>query len=143
MEEETIIYETDFWKVLLSPNQAYLGSCIIVLKRDCRNMSDLKPDEWINLHKNIVKVLEPTLKKAFNATMFNWTCLMNDAFKSKKPKPSVHWHLRPRYRKEIRFAGEQFQDLEFAHHYDKRRKMLVSKKVLKEISKEIQKYLSA
>jgi diadenosine tetraphosphate (Ap4A) HIT family hydrolase len=141
MEDETILYETDFWKVILSPDQAYLGRCVIVLKRDCGKMSNLRSDEWMDLHKNIIQKLEPAFKKAFNATMFNWTCLMNGAFKAENPKPHIHWHFRPRYRENVKFAGEQFQDLEFADHYDAKRRMIVSKDILENISEEVKKYL--
>ena len=141
MEDETIIYETDFWKVVLSPDQAYLGRCVIVLKRDCGEMSNLTSDEWMDFHKNIVQKLESAFKKAFNATMFNWTCLMNNAFKAENPKPHVHWHFRPRYKNDVKFTGEQFQDLEFAHHYNRERKKIVSKEILEKISKEVKKYL--
>jgi diadenosine tetraphosphate (Ap4A) HIT family hydrolase len=141
MEDETIIYETDFWKVVLFPDQAYLGRCVIVLKRDCGEISNLTSDEWMDFHKSIVQKLESAFKKAFNATMFNWTCLMNNAFKAENPKPHVHWHFRPRYREDVKFAGEQFQDLEFAHHYNRERKMIVSKDVLEKISEEVKKYL--
>ena len=104
-------------------------------------MSNLTSNEWTDFHTNIVKKLEPAFKKAFNATMFNWTCLMNNAYKSKNPKPQVHWHFRPRYRNNVKFAGEQFKDLEFAHHYNRERKKIVSKDILKKISGEIKKYL--
>ena len=141
MEEETIIYETDFWKVVLFPNQAYLGRCVIVLKRDCGEISNLTSDEWLDFHKNIIQKLESVFKKAFNATMFNWTCLMNDAFKSENPKPHVHWHFRPRYKNDVEFAGEQFQDLEFGHHYSRERKKIVFRDMLEKISEEVKKYL--
>ncbi len=133
------IYETRHWEVILLPDQAYLGRCVVVLKRECGKLSNLTLDEWIDFHNNIVKKLEFAFKKAFNATMFNWSCLMNNAFKAENPKPQVHWHLRPRYEKDVEFAKEKFQDLEFSHHYNKERKMIVSKDVLEKISEEVKK----
>ena len=141
MKDEALIYETDFWKVVLISDQAYLGRCVIVLKRDCGEMSNLTSNEWTDFHKNIVQKLESAFKKAFNATMFNWCCLMNNAYQVENPQPYVHWHFRPRYKADVKFVGEQFQDLEFAHHYNRERKMIVSKDVLEKISKEIKKYL--
>lgn len=141
MDNETIMYETNFWKVVLFSDQAYLGRCVIVLKRNCAELSNLTPDEWVDFHTNIVQKLEYAFKKAFNATMFNWTCLMNHAYQKNPPKPFCHWHFRPRYREVIQFAGEKFQDLEFAHHYNLERKMIVSQDVLEKISKEIKKFL--
>lgn len=139
MDEQ--IFETKYWKVLLLPDQAYLGRCVIALKRDCGELSNLTSDEWIDFQKNIVQKLESAFKKAFNATMFNWTCLMNNAFKAETPKPQVHWHFRPRYKENVKFAGEQFQDLEFAHHYGRERKKIVSKETLELIAKELRKNL--
>lgn len=141
MEDETIIYETDFWKVVLISDQAYLGRCVILLKRDCGKMSNLTSDEWMDFHKNIVQKLESAFKKAFNVTMFNWCCLMNNAFQVENPKPHIHWHFRPRYKQDVKFAEEQFQDLEFAHHYNRERKMIVSKDILEKISEEVKQHL--
>ena len=95
----------------------------------------------IDFYENIVCKLEYVLKKTFNATMFNWTCLMNDAFKSDEPKPQIHWHFRPRYKKIVKFNNEQFEDLEFAHHYSRERKNIVSDDMLKKISNKIKKNL--
>jgi len=136
---DELIYETDFWKVILINDQTYLGRSAIVLKRDCNEMSNLTSEEFSDFHTNVVKTLESAFKKTFNATMFNWTCLMNNAFKSENPKPHVHWHFRPRYRNEVKFAGEIFQDVDFAHHYDRAKKKIVSKKILELIAKEIRK----
>lgn len=140
-KDDIILFETDFWKVLLFPNQAYLGRCLISLKKDSGELSDLTSEEWADFHKNIVKKLEPAFKKAFNATMFNWTCFMNHAYRDESPNPHTHWHFRARYKNDVEFAGEKFQDTEFPTHYDKDRKKIVSKELLKKISEEIKKYL--
>ena len=76
MQDEFILYETEFWKVILSDEQSYLGRSVIILKRNCGELSNLTSEEWLDFHKNIVKKLELTFKKIFNATMFNWGCLM-------------------------------------------------------------------
>ncbi len=141
MQNEVFLYETDFWKIILIDNQSYFGRSIVILKRECGELSKISPQEWVDFHENVVKKLESVFKKIFNATMFNWTCLMNNAFKAENPKPRVHWHFRPRYKKEVKFAGEQFQDLDFAHHYNRKRKMIVSKNILEKISKEVKKHL--
>jgi diadenosine tetraphosphate (Ap4A) HIT family hydrolase len=141
MDEEIIILETKFWKVVLAPDQAYLGRCTVFLKGDCGELSNLTSEEWTDFYKNIVKKLEYAFKKAFDATMFNWTCFMNDAYKDKNPKPRVHWNLRPRYNHDVKFAGEQFQDLEFTRHYTLERRKIVSNETLKKISERVKKYL--
>lgn len=138
--EDTILFQTKFWEIKLSENQAYLGRCVILLKRNCGELSMLNSEEWGD-YIIIVKRLEFAFKKAFDATMFNWTCLMNNAFQEKNPKPRVHWHFRPRYNHNVNFAGEKFEDLEFAHHYSSERHKIVQKLVLEEIAKEVKKYL--
>ncbi|MFT4311683.1 MAG: hypothetical protein ACMXYF_00455 [Candidatus Woesearchaeota archaeon] len=66
---------------------------------------------------------------------------MNHGYKKNPPKPFVYWHFRPRYREKIEFSGKQFQDLEFAHHYDRERKKFVSKDILEKISQEMKSFL--
>ena len=141
MEEEFMLFETKFWKVILSDEQSYLGRCVILLKRDCGELSNLKSEEWLDFNENIVKKLESTFKKVFDATMFNWTCLMNNAYQKENPKPYVHWHFRPRYNHNVKFGEEEFHDPDFAHHYNRERKNFISKELLKKIFNEVKKYL--
>ena len=136
MDEQIIYYETNFWKVMLHPNQAYLGYSIIILKREADSLSNLKKEEWDNLQK-IIKKLESAYKKTFNATMFNWTCLLNNAYKKDPPKPQVHFQMRPRYKQKVKINKDSFEDLEFAHHYNKKRMNVVLRKTLELIAKKI------
>jgi diadenosine tetraphosphate (Ap4A) HIT family hydrolase len=136
MEEPYL--STKYWDVFLSYDQHYLGRSIIVLKRDCGSLSDVDGKEWKDLHK-LIKKMESALKNAFGATMFNWACLMNDAYKSENPKPQVHFHLRPRYGEKVEIFGEVFEDTEFAHHYDRQSNKKVSEEVENEIVKRIKK----
>lgn len=87
--EDKIIFETPYWFIKLMPKQLYLGRCVIVLKRKCGNLAGLNQEEVIDFSE-VVKKLEGTLRKTFQATMFNWTCLMNDAYKEAPPNPQVH-----------------------------------------------------
>lgn len=117
-------------------NQSYLGYSIVILKRDCEHISELLDNEWEEF-KQITKVLEKGFKKTFGARMFNWTCLMNDAYKAENPKPLVHWHLRPRYDKNVEFGNLIFEDPNFGHHYDKYRKNILSNEILEKIGDKI------
>lgn len=110
------IMETPCWTVFLNPDQYYLGRSVVVAKRKVGDLADLTKDEWLDF-ANLVKNYEAALKKTFGATMFNWTCLMNDAYKNDPPVPQVHWHVRPRYIKPAVFEGIEFEDREFGHHY--------------------------
>lgn len=140
--EKVIILENKFWKVILDESQNYLGKSFVVLKRDCDELSKITIDELIDFHQNIVVVLEKAFKKTFNATMFNWTCLMNNAYQDENPKPKVHWHFRPRYNEKIEFADDTFKDPNFGHHYDRTKEHKVSTKILKLICKEVNKEIN-
>ncbi|MDD5568988.1 MAG: HIT family protein [Candidatus Pacebacteria bacterium] len=118
MEANNEVFETEYWKVFLMPNQTYLGYCSVSLKRrDCGDLADMTNDEIIDFLK-LAKKLESAIKKAFGATMFNWTCLMNLAYQNNPPTPHMHWHFRPRYDHKVTFAGLEFVDQFFGQHYD-------------------------
>lgn len=130
------IRKTRYWDVDLHPNQYYLGYSIIGLKRKCKHLSGLKKEEILDFFK-IVNDFEKSATKNFNATMFNWTCLMNDSYKKGKPPAQVHWHVRPRYKNKIKFQGITFEDGNFAHHYDKSREKFIPKKILIKIAQKL------
>jgi diadenosine tetraphosphate (Ap4A) HIT family hydrolase len=140
-EESDLITETRYWKVFLSDEQSYLGRCVILLKRHCESVSDINEAEWDDLH-NEIKGLEKTMKKAFGATMFNLTCLMNNAYKKKPYHPHVHWHFRPRYDNKVKFAGLVFDDSRFGHHYDPKSSRKLDSKTRNLIINRIKKNLS-
>ena len=135
------ISQTTYWKIFISEDQELIGRSIIFLKRHCLSLSELTAEEWFDLH-HVVKLYESALKKSFNATMFNWSSMMNDAYKHKPYNPHVHWHCRPRYDHEVMFAGEKFVDTDFAHHYKRHTDRKVSadmqNKIIEEIRKNIQ-----
>lgn len=140
-KDEEIVFETPYWKVMLMDQQLYLGRCVIVLKRPCGDLANLNQDEMLDFFE-VVKKLENLFRKTFNATMFNWSCLMNDACKANSPKPQVHWHLRPRYENPVKIDGHIFKDPNFGHHYlrgvDEK---AVSKEILKVINNKLQENL--
>ena len=138
--KDEVILESEYFKVILSYDQTYLGRCVIELKRHCGSLSKVTKEEWLDFTE-VVKKLESALTKAFGATMFNWTCLMNNAYKNNPPNPHVHWHFRPRYNHEIKFAGLTFEDTEFGKHYSQKTKREVSEEVKKQIIKRIKENL--
>lgn len=140
-KQQEIVLETQYWKIVLIPNQLYLGRSVLVLKRPCGDLADLSQTEVLDFFE-LVKKLQNALKLAFGATMFNWECLMNNAYLSNPAKPQVHWHFRARYKNTVEFGGQEFSDPNFGHHpiNDEDGKMLVPRELLGEISKEIQKF---
>jgi len=137
---ENFIFETKHWIVTLNSEQSYLGRSRAILKRHCGGLSDLKEEELLDFLK-VIKKFESTLKKAFNATMFNWTSLMNDAYLNKPANPHVHWHPRPRYNHKVKLVGKTFVDPEFSTHYNRKRKQEVSKEIQKVIIDKIKENL--
>lgn len=99
-------------------------------------MAEIKEKEWLDFSV-VVKDLESAIRKAFDATMFNWGCLMNDAYQIVPPSPHVHWHFRPRYSSKTQFQGLIFEDPDFGHHYDRTRKRDVSEEIKEAIIKKI------
>ncbi len=104
-----LITETEYWFVLLAPDQRNLGTCVVALKRLKGDLAELNEEEWSEFSK-IVKKLEYALKNTFNSTMFNWGCLMNSAYLKNPPNPHVHWHMIPRYKEKIDFEDLIFED---------------------------------
>ena len=130
------LFDTEFWEVELINEQSNLGRCVVDLKRECKELSLVTKEEFIDLH-NIIQRLERTFKEKFNATMFNWTCLMNDSYKDTNDEiPQVHFHFRPRYKEGITLNGELFCDENFAHHYNNKSRKIVSDEILKTIKEK-------
>ena len=115
---------TPDWVVNLAPDQGYLGRCYVTSRRHLPSLSSVLSDQWLDFSQ-VVEEFESTAKRAFGAELFNWGCLLNDAYQVDPPAPHVHWHVRPRYRKPVEFAGQTFIDPNFGHHYDRDHKLLV------------------
>lgn len=109
-----LITEKSYWNIHLAPSQRYLGTCVIVIKRQCNNLSELRSEEWAEFSV-IVQEMENTLNRLFKPTLFNWSCFKNAAFRVKNPNPQVHWHLIPRYKDLTVFEGVKFEDLDFGY----------------------------
>ena len=145
LNPDEIILQTQYWTVELSYKQVYLGRCVVILNRQVDDLGKLSVEEQLDFF-NVVQKLQNACKITFGATNFNWTCLMNDAYKSTPPKPWVHWHFRPRYKDQLVFDGIKFNDPNFGSHYDKnlekeKPNVDFSPEFRKKIILEIQKYL--
>lgn len=116
-EKRWLLTENLSWYVFLADKQDYVGHCILVLKRHCGCLSNLTDNEWIEL-KHLIVQLENCFKVTLNAELFNWSCLLNDFYKSSEPNPHLHLHVRPRYKQSVSLNGKLYYDEEFGHHYD-------------------------
>jgi len=109
-----LITEKAYWNIHLAPSQRYLGTCVIVTKRKCKTLSDLRSEEWTEFSV-IVQEIETALNYLFKPTLFNWSCFKNAEFRTENPNPQVHWHLIPRYKDFTMFEGIKFEDLDFGY----------------------------
>ncbi len=110
------LFETKNWEVVfVSWEQAFPGNCIISNKNKRETLSDLNTSEWEELGK-IEKELERVCKKLFKATMFNFACLMNNAYRDNET-PHVHFHFIPRYNHELVLFDKKYVDKHFGYNF--------------------------
>lgn len=97
-----VIAETEHWRWSVRPAQATIGSGVLSAKRPVEAFSEITEEESKDLGK-IVKLIERTLKKAFSYNRINYLMLMMVDF-------HVHFHVIPRYDRDIEFAGITWKD---------------------------------
>ena len=108
-------FETNYWKIILADDQRYLGYLIIKTKEPRQALPELTSEEQSDFF-SLIKKLENFYKEKFGATMFNYSCLMNHAYRDGET-PHVHYHFRPRYKNPITVLGQEFKDPNFGEHY--------------------------
>lgn len=108
--------QTTSWSVYMADEQDYIGRCILVLNRHCGRLSELTDSEWMDL-KRLIERLEQCFRSVLGAELCNWSCLLNNFYKSSAPNPHLHLHVRPRYKEPVSLNGIQYVDEEFGHHY--------------------------
>ena len=108
------LYKGKYWDVIFGIwTQDHPGYCIVGNNKE--SLSDLEKDAWTELGL-IEKELERVCKKVFGATMFNFCCLMNNAYRDNE-KPKVHYHFVPRYKDEIKLFGKTYKDKHFGYNF--------------------------
>ena len=65
---------------------------------------------------NLEKELERVCRKLFNATMFNFACLMNNAYRDNE-KPYVHFHFILRYKNELKLFNKIYKDRHLGYNF--------------------------
>lgn len=108
-------FETKHWKIVLVRDQRYIGRLVIKTKQPRESLPDLTPEEQSDFF-DLAKRLESIFKEKFGATMFNYSCLMNHAYRDEEA-PHVHFHFRPRYKNSVTILGQEFSDPNFGEHY--------------------------
>jgi diadenosine tetraphosphate (Ap4A) HIT family hydrolase len=71
---------------MLAPDQGYLGRSYVTLRDHKGHLAALSWQEW-GEYANIVLRLERACVKALNATLFNWSCLLNNAYQKTPHTP--------------------------------------------------------
>ena len=108
------LYKSNNWEVIFGGMcQEFLGYCIIASKKE--NLSELTNEEWVELGM-LEKELERVCKKLFNSTMFNFTCLMNNAYRD-DTTPNVHFHFFPRYKNDVKLFDKVYKDKHFGYNF--------------------------
>jgi len=108
------LYKGKNWNVIFGDwCQDHPGYCII--GNDKESLSYLSSEAWKELGQ-IEKELERVCKKVLGATMFNFCCLMNNAYRDNE-KPHVHYHFVPRYKNELKLFGKTYKDKHFGYNF--------------------------
>jgi diadenosine tetraphosphate (Ap4A) HIT family hydrolase len=104
-----VIRETLHWRTVVNRNQSLLGKTMIVLRRHEEPVTGLRVEEWSDLRTEVVWLTERLLA-LFSPDHFNYAFLQN-------VDRHVHLHVVPRYSRPRRFAGVEFTDPDYPHHY--------------------------
>lgn len=108
------LYKGNNWNVIFGDwCQDHPGYCIVANKKEA--LSELTDEDWMELGK-LEKELERVCKKLFGATMFNFCCLMNNAYRDNET-PHVHYHFVPRYKNELNLFGKKYKDRHFGYNF--------------------------
>ena len=44
--DQSLVFQTDYWKVFVMKEQSYLGRCVVSCKRHCQSLTLLTIEEW-------------------------------------------------------------------------------------------------
>lgn len=125
--KDLIIKEFDYWVLLLRPVPVTIGSCIILLKRECPSLAEVTKEEMAEFSE-VCKLFEERCKSLYGAVKFNYHAnMMKENF--------VHFHAIPRYDKEFEKYGVLWIDKEWPTGVAMY-KTEVSEEVLQEIKKD-------
>lgn len=136
--KDVTVLETTRWRAVLDGDQRFLGKMFLTLLEHKESVSDLDEDDWQEL-RVVMQRLEAAVGATFHPSHFNWSCLMNNAAVAEQPT-HVHWHLHPRYKTPVEFAGDVFEDTELVPP-KQRTAHLVEAEKLQTIASAIQTHL--
>jgi len=129
-EENNLIKEYKYWKLLVRNRNKTLGNCVAILKRHIERFDEINEEE-IKDYINVVKDIEFSLRKSFNCKKLNYQMtMMKDLH--------LHFHIFPRYDENKNFAGQIWIDYGFPKvPSEKDQEFEINKEILKEIRNKI------
>ena len=98
----TLIGETEHWFVLLRPQQAMLGSLVLVCREPATCFAEVSPEAFAALRDAVLHI-ETILRAFVRYEKINYLMLM-------MVDPDVHFHVIPRYGSEREHLGTRFPD---------------------------------
>ena len=101
-DKKFFIRDYNKWKVVLHPNQCYLGRCLIIAKRHVEDLFEINDQEEKELFE-VVRKLKGALEEVFNPNLLNYASLGNKV-------PHLHLHVIPRYERSVEYCGIVFSD---------------------------------
>lgn len=107
---DSTIAENEKWVVLLRPKQVTPGCLVLVCKEDATSLGSISQEAGGELPKVVAKI-ERMLNESFSPDKFNYLALM-------MVDPHVHFHVIPRYSKEIEVSGTNVADSGWPKHPD-------------------------
>jgi diadenosine tetraphosphate (Ap4A) HIT family hydrolase len=139
---EFVVFQTEWWKVTLNPDQSHLGRVWMTLLEHRAAIPDLTSQQLADF-QSAVRRYEIACRAAFGAVLLNLSFLTNNAYKVQPPLPHAHWHVRPRYSANVRVGAWTFADWTFGYHYDAQRKWVAPDELLQEVQAQLVEALPA
>jgi diadenosine tetraphosphate (Ap4A) HIT family hydrolase len=87
--DETMLWQDEFCRVILAQDGDYPGLCRVILQRHVKEMTDLSPADQTRLFL-VVMAVEAALRQVMAPDKINLASLGNVV-------PHLHWHVIPRY----------------------------------------------
>lgn len=125
----SLIYEYDYWVVLMRPQQVTVGSLILACKGEYQSLAEIPGNVYSEL-TTVTSDIEKILSKIFDYDRINYLLLMmRDKY--------VHFHVIPRYSEAREVDGMRFEDKMWPMPPDITRPLVISDEEMEKLRKRI------
>ena len=100
-----MIKQWKHWSIIFRESTTTLGNCVFICNRECPTFAELTPEEMAEFPL-LCKWYEDKIKSLYGAVKFNYLAMM-------MKEQFVHFHVIPRYDKEIEKYGVVWKDLDY------------------------------